>query len=203
MNQRFEKIISGVFHPVLIPSYMLLVMMNQSYYYVYILTLKGKFILFGISFLFTAFFPLAMIFILLKKKWIASLTMHSREERIYPLFITSILYFSTYYLFRQSSVFPVFEVFLLGSIMLITIALLTNFFWKISIHCLALGGVVGTFIGLSARYNIANMYQIIITILLSGIVAYSRLALREHSSLQVYTGFTTGAVVMFLLFFML
>lgn len=203
MENRIEKIISGLFHPVLIPSYMLVIFFNQSFYYSFLLPLKGKLILWGIVFFFTAIFPLIIIYFFLKRGWIKTLTMETREERIYPLFMTSVFYYITFYMLKQVQAFPVFSIFLFGSVILAVLTLLINFFWKISIHSVAIGGVLGAFLSLAVRYQMDNTLPIIITIIIAGLIGYARLKLNAHKPLQVYSGFLLGIIIMAVLFFML
>ena len=81
-----SKIISGIFHPIFIPSFVVLVVISQ-FTNILILTSQIPFIIIGVLF-FTLFLPLISMFYLLITKKIDSLEMSKKEERPLPLAIT-------------------------------------------------------------------------------------------------------------------
>ncbi|MCK4288907.1 MAG: hypothetical protein KAW86_06865, partial [Bacteroidales bacterium] len=87
-----------------------------------------------------------------------------------------------------------------GATFLLIITLIINFFWKISIHMIGIGGMLGTLIGLSFLWMIDIPFLIILLILCSGITGFARLKLNAHNPAQVYTGFVIGTSFMLLLF---
>lgn len=204
METKIAKIISYVFHPILMPSYALLFLMFFQYsFFSLTIPLNIKWLILTMIFITTVLFPLLSIFIMLRKGMIRSLKMESRQERIYPFITTAIFYYLSYYLLSRIQISYVFHILILGSTLLIITALFINFFWKISIHMIAIGGVLGTFLGLSVL-AILNIPQfILLLILISGIIGFSRLKLNAHNSAQVYAGFLTGTLMMFsLVYFM-
>ena len=91
---------------------------------------------------------------------------------------------------------PVFSYFMIGATLLLIITLVINLFWKISSHMVAMGAVMGAVTGISLLLAINLKLLIIMIILVSGLVAYSRLKLNAHFPVQVYAGFMLGVVVM-------
>ncbi|MBI9039375.1 MAG: hypothetical protein JEY97_14670 [Bacteroidales bacterium] len=204
METKIAKIISYVFHPILMPSYALLFLLFFQYsFFSLTIPLNVKWLILTMVFITTVLFPLLSIFIMLRKGMLNSLKMESRQERIYPFITTAIFYYLTYYLLSRIQISYIFHVLILGSTLLIITALFINFFWKISIHMIAIGGVLGTFLGLSVL-TILNIPQFIFfLIFISGIIGFSRLKLNAHNPAQVYAGFLTGTVMMFsLVYFM-
>jgi membrane-associated phospholipid phosphatase len=65
----------------------------------------------------------------------------------------------------------------------------------------AWGGLLGTLTGFSMRFDYNISIIIFSLILLSGIIASSRLKLNAHTPFQVYSGFTLGFGGMISLFF--
>jgi membrane-associated phospholipid phosphatase len=84
----------------------------------------------------------------------------------------------------------------LGSVISVSTAFIINLRWKVSIHMLGMGGIVGTIIGLMLRYQVDALQLVMALILLSGIVGYARLKLDAHTPLQVYVGFTLGTLIL-------
>lgn len=79
------------------------------------------------------------------------------------------------------------------SIAVITlVALVVNFFWKISLHLLAMGGVVGFILSYVFFFNVYILSVFSIVLVIASVVAASRLALNAHTPAQIYAGFLTG-----------
>jgi len=97
-----------------------------------------------------------------------------------------------YYLLRNIQISPIFQYFLFGAAVLTILAFIINFFWKISIHMIAIGGLIGMLLGLAFTGIIANFYFIIVPILIAGFIGYSRLQLKYQTPAQTYTGFLLG-----------
>ncbi len=93
-----------------------------------------------------------------------------------------------------------YPLFLLGSGIAIIAAILINFKEKISLHMVGIGGMLGTFIGVSLRFNADMIYIITIIVLVSGLVGFARLALNTHTQSEVYKGFFTGLLIMISVF---
>jgi len=200
METKFAIIISCVFHPVLMPSYALLFLLFFQYsFFSLSIPLNVKWLILVMVFITTVIFPLLAIFIMLRKGMINSIKMESRQERIYPFITTAIFYYLTYYLLSRIQISYIFHILILGSTLLIITALFINFFWKISIHMLAIGGFLGTFLSLSVLTILNTPQFILLLIFISGLIGFSRLKLNAHNPAQVYTGFLTGVLIMFFL----
>jgi hypothetical protein len=135
-----------------------------------------------------------------RKGMIKSIQLETREERVFPLIITIIFFFVAYYMLRHIEVLELFHFFLIGSTLLVIIALLINFLTKISIHMIGVGGITGTLIGLSLRMNADLVVLINISLILSGLTGYARLKLKAHNQSQIYSGFLCGLLIMLIIF---
>jgi membrane-associated phospholipid phosphatase len=193
--------ISVVFHPILWTFYVL-VFMSYSYHYVFTKP-EGMWAFLGTGFFMMVVAPLLMILLLIKIKVVTSLEINERRERSLPMFIVGLSYYLSYTVFKSIHLPDLFNLLLLGSTMLVIIAMLITFFWKISLHLLSLGGILGFFLAIGFRYNINFLIVIIPLVFIAGLVGYARLKLEAHTPSQVYLGFTIGAFVMFLVFILL
>ncbi|MBU2651017.1 MAG: hypothetical protein KKA81_08780 [Bacteroidetes bacterium] len=200
MESKAAKVISIVFQPLLIPTYGFIVLLNLNVFFALVLPPVSKWLIIGMIFTTTFVFPLIFLLILYYRGVIKTLHMESREERILPFILTIVFYYLTYYLLKNMQISPIFYYFLIGTSLTAVIALLVNFFWKISIHMVGIGGVLGAFLGLSLVLMIDIPLVLIIITLISGLVGFARLQLHAHTPAQVYAGFLAGFTIMLCLF---
>ncbi|MAE09167.1 MAG: hypothetical protein CL661_10460 [Bacteroidetes bacterium] len=203
MNLRLAKIVSAVFHPLLVPTYTLLVMINLQIHSILVMPLKYRYIIVVFVFLTTFVLPSIVIFILLKVGKIKNLEMDTRQERTLPMIIIAVAFYGTYYFLKQTSLTGLMALFMAGATVLVLICLVINYITKISLHMTAWGGMFGVFLGfaLSHHYNLlAILFSILLVI---GIVGTSRLKLNVHTPAQVYSGFVLGAGIMVSLFYLI
>jgi len=181
---------SVVFHPLLIPTFGFLLLFNSDFYFS-ILPWNVKRYMLLVVFLSTCVLPAISILILsLSPKF--DLNMEKNTDRVLPLFISSISYYLGYLLLKRLPVFPVYNVLLIGSV-LVQIALIPiSMRWKISAHAAAIGGLIGGVLGLSFRLQENPVHLLSLLILTAGLVGTSRLILEKHTQSQVYAGFLTG-----------
>jgi len=200
MEDKIAKIISVILFPLFFPSYVILILFYYNNFNTYQITLNAKFMVFTIIFITTCVFPLLFIFIMKKRGMIKSIQMETREERVFPLIISTIFFFMAYYMLKDIEVLGLFLFFLIGSTLLLIITLLINFLSKISIHMIGVGGMTGALIGLSLRMNADLVVLINISLFLSGLTGYARLKLKAHNQSQIYTGFLSGLLIMLAIF---
>jgi hypothetical protein len=122
--------------------------------------------------------------------------MESRDERLAPLIVTAVFISLAWYMVSQLNISRIFSLFLLGSGIAVIVTILINLKEKISLHMVGIGGMLGTFIGISVRFNIDMIYIITGIIFLSGLAGFARLTVNAHSQSEVYKGFFTGLIIM-------
>ncbi len=197
------RFISAVFNPLLMPTYSLLIIFNLNVYFSLLLPAAVRWRLISLVFILTFLFPLFILLIMLKRKIIKSMEMKTREERVFPLLITAVFFYINYYLFKNIQVSPIFNYFILGATFGVIFTLIVNFWWKISVHMIAIGGLFGTLLGISFVFLVEINYLILLVIFISGLVGYARLKAKAHNQLQVYSGFLAGTFIMLLIFIIL
>ena len=189
-----EKIVSILFHPVFVPTITVFLVV-KIYSNIIILENQAGIILIGTC-VFSLILPLLSVFILLLTKKIDSLEMPKKEERFLPILFASIWMILGFYFMKEIfSYAPIMKSIYLGAIYVVLISLLITKKWKISLHMLAIGGATGVFIMLEFLFG-QNLMLLLITILISGILGFSRLSLKAHSLNQIYAGFIVGNVIM-------
>jgi len=189
-----EKIVSILFHPVFVPTITVFLVV-KIYSNIIILENQAGIILIGTC-VFSLILPLLSVFILLLTKKIDSLEMPKKEERFLPILFGSMWLILGFYFMKEIfSYAPIMKSIYLGAIYVMLISLIITKKWKISLHMLAIGGATGVLIMLEFLFG-QNLMLLLITILISGILGYSRLSLKAHSLSQIYAGFIVGNIIM-------
>jgi len=191
---KLTQFISILLHPMFMPllalHLTLLVLPSLAF------TLSQNLLLiYGILVFSTMILPLASIFWLMRKGKVSSLEMSNHKERSLPLSKTVIWMSFGYYLLQNLLFYtPILKAELLGAIIIILIAAIVSKYWKISLHLLGIGGVVGVFIALQIMHG-DFLYLLLLFILLSGLLGVARIKQKAHNYAQVYAGFLVGLSV--------
>lgn len=196
MEMRIAKMISVLFHPLIMPTYIFTILLTLNAHFALLLPLQAKGLLLGIILISTCIFPLLMVFLFKNTGIILSLEMKSRQERIMTLAISCVFYYLSWWMLRHMHFSPIYQLFMIGTFFALVFTLLINLFWKISLHMVAAGGATGLFIGLSLLHSQPVQAIIIVIILMSGIIGFARLKLEAHNPAQIYLGWIVGLVVM-------
>lgn len=120
--------------------------------------------------------------------------MHEHRERIIPITFTLVPYIFSFYFLKRLPIINEVSLFMLGASIALAIALINTIWWKISLHMVGIGGLVGLFFALSTRYNFDITGYFIATVVIAGFVAWARLRLNTHKPSQVYLGFIAGLI---------
>ena len=199
MSEKIAKIISIVFHPVLVPTLGMLVLLNSGFYFTILSWEAKRFIL--LVFLFsTGIMPMLTVAVLaLNPKF--NVNMPNSRDRIIPLLFSSAFYYLGFMLLNKMRAFPVFKVFMIASALVIVVLLVVSFSWKISSHMAALGALAGTFFALSFRSGVNPVWSIVGIVVVSGIVGTARLILKRHNIWQIAAGYFSGFLILYLVIY--
>lgn len=194
------KIISGLFHPLLMPSIGIFLIFNSGLYASFFpQTYKNYLYLF--SFIATCVIPILIVLIpyLFNRMNINRIEMEDRKERLAPLFITAICYSMAYYFMGRLTVPPIVNTFMLATLASVICVLIITFFWKISAHMVGLGGLIGAIGAIAFKYSVDLQFMIMVAFIAAGLVGTARLYLNSHKPSQVYSGFILGILVVSLI----
>lgn len=190
---KISKLISLILHPVFMPLLALhlsLIILPELMF-----TIGNLDLIYFFVFITTLVFPLIFIMILIKIGSVKSLEMKTHQERVLPLFNTVISMVLGYFFLKPFLAYsPLLLGEFLGAIIIIGFASIISNFWKISLHMLAIGGLLGVLISIHILYKPINPF-IITCLFLSGILAYARLNERAHNKTQIYIGFLAGFLI--------
>ncbi|MCF8230029.1 MAG: hypothetical protein K9G58_16110 [Bacteroidales bacterium] len=200
MERTTAKIISYLFHPLLMPTYVMAILLNIHAYFALVIPQEAKWRIIFLVFAITFVFPVLITYLMIRIRLIRSFEMHSREERVLPLITTVVFFYLAYYLIKEVNISPLYSYFAIGATFVAVITLILNFFWKISIHMMGMGAVFGTLLGLSLTFYISIPNLIFLSLLIAGLTGFARLKLQAHKPPEIYIGFLSSAVIMLLLF---
>lgn len=195
-EQNFAMALSVIFQPIFVPLYSLILIFNANTYITYAVHDEVKLFIYGITIMNTIILPVGVFYYFYKAKLIETIHMHTAKERSLPFLTIVVFQMSTFYVFTQAPLPSLFPNLVLGAAISVATAFVINLKWKVSIHMLGMGGIVGTLIGLMLRYQVNALNLVLILILVSGLVGYSRLKLNAHTPLQVYVGFILGTLIL-------
>jgi len=216
-NSIFRKaatIISVLFHPLLMVTYMtaMLLIINPYQFGVFSIVEQWKLLL--LVFMSTFAMPAFAVVLMRALNMISSFEMPDPKERIGPYIITGVFYLWMFINFKHNPTIPkTLTIGMLGA----TIALFASFFFnnftKVSAHAAGIGGLMGvaainylyfnfdTFtlhLGSLGLFEISTSFVLVLLILLAGIVGTARLVLNAHTPGQLYGGFFIGVASQFI-----
>lgn len=195
------RIISVILHPLLLATYwfafMTIVLPTGLEPFKEEAHLKFVFLIFIITF----FIPLLAVGLFRTMNLVSSITMGDRRERRVPFVFITFLYILITYLFYSQYRINLNDNVLRFMIVidaLVLVATVATFFYKVSVHSLAMWGLVGMLITLSAIQEDGSLiYPMLATIVLAGVVMSARLQLGVHSLSEVVAGSVLGFAVSF------
>jgi membrane-associated phospholipid phosphatase len=198
---RFHKFISTILHPIVIPT------LGVFLYFMFVsqtLERSLQLTLLGLVFVVSYVIPVLLLIVLKSTGLIENFQVSSiRERRLPVLFMVAIFYFLGQVMLKYPTVKDLGFLFYGTSISLICIYFLFTFKLKSSLHLVSMGNAIGFFLILANINNLSLMPIVIILLLLSGLLASSRLYLNAHTPKELVLGFFIGVLSQFALFFIL
>jgi membrane-associated phospholipid phosphatase len=192
------KIISVIFHPLLLTTY-LVIILNLFFPSMLMIRPEKSIVVIALIFTFTFVLPALNMLIMRYFGNITSITLYSRQQRIGPFTFISLLYILVTFLFYYKSLLsPNFNKLMVIITCMVVISLIITFFYKISIHSLAACGGIGILLPLNKVTEEATLlWPTAIVILAAGLVMSSRLLLDAHTPREVLYGGMVGFLVGF------
>jgi hypothetical protein len=192
------KIISVIFHPLLMPVYGMAIVFSAPTLFGY-LPFQVKKLLIFIVFINNVLLPASLMPFFKYRNIISSWTIDNRRERLIPLFVTTLLYAASYYIISRFPIPFFLKSFILAAFFLSLSVTIINFWWKISIHSVGVGALTALVLILSVKMYSPLVWYLIWIIIASGMVLSSRLKLSSHTPGQVWFGFLTGSLGLWLI----
>ena len=192
------QIISFIFHPLLLPTWLVALL---CYFFPPLLMIRQEsvWLVIGFIFVFTFVLPIVNLVVFKVMGTIQSFHLTTRKERIIPFAMIAIFYGMVSYLFyTKLQMGSSFNKVILIIFLLVLTSLLLTFFYKVSVHSLAMWGGVGILLPLNkVTVEPVLLLPVIAVIILSGLVTSARLALDAHTPRETLVGSIAGFAVGF------
>mgnify|MGYP003667183999 FL=1 len=187
---RFHKFISVVLHPIVIPTIGILLFLSITPNEI---KKERQYVLIGIVFFSTYIVPLISLTILKALGLINNFQAESIKERKIPLFIMLLIFYVLGKFLINIPDFKELGILFYGTnVSLALVYLLFSFQIKPSLHILSLSSTLGFFLLFKNLHSISILPIIVILLILTGILASSRLHLKAHNQKEIYFGFFIG-----------
>ncbi len=199
VTRSFAHLFSVLFHPLFIPFYVIafLVKYHPSYFTGFSFYLKFE-ILRSVA-VNTVLFPAFALLVMKGLGFVRSFYLHTQQDRIGPYLVNMIFYFwmaRVFFNFKPELT-PVLAVFMTGVFLTTAVALIANIFYKISMHAIGCGGMLGIFIIIMNSNSMLMTWALCIALFITGIVCTSRLIVSNHTQKEIYMGLVVGLVCQF------
>lgn len=159
---------------------------------------ERQYLLISIVFFSTYIIPLISLIILKTLGVIKSFQVESINERKIPLFIMLLIFYVLGKLLFNIPDFAELGYLFYGTnISIALIYLLFSFKIKSSLHIMSLSSALGFFLLYGNLHSISILPIAIILIILTGVLASSRLHLKAHNQKEIYLGFFIGLLGQF------
>ncbi|MDQ6470266.1 hypothetical protein RB619_06390 [Flavobacterium sp. LHD-80] len=190
--KKILPLFSYILHPIFISMYATLFYLfckedaftNQEKY----------FVLFQILII-TILVPVLFFLLLKSTGHVDSIMVHETSQRKIPLLLQCFLYIL---LVKRSIIitrYPELHFFFLGALFTSILALVCSLFkMKPSLHVAAISGFAIFVIGLNIHLQMQNPYWPALLILLTGVVASSRMEMQAHTSREILIGLLIGTL---------
>ncbi len=195
----FAHFFSYLFHPLFIPLYTIafLLYFHPSYFSGFSDYDKYKLLL--VTAVNTLFFPAFSVLLMKGLGFIKSVLLHSQQDRIGPYLSAMIFYFWTAWVFFKFNPQPSVAIasFMTGIFVTTVAGLLSNIYFKISMHAMSAGGLLGFFLIIMKSNTMLMTWPLSIALLIAGIVCTSRLIVSDHQPKEIYLGLFVGLLCQF------
>jgi len=186
------KIVSLLFHPLLMPTAGLILIFNIGGPISY-LPLEIKRVVLVIVAATTCIIPMTLIPLFQIMGLVESVYMVERKERFWPMLATAISCFVGYWILNRVPIIPKFiNSFIFFTIVSVILALSITLFWKVSIHMVGMGGITALITTLAWRFNPQLIVFVAAVFVIAGLVGWARLKTEAHQPAQVYVGYLLG-----------
>jgi len=195
---KFHKFISTILHPIVLPTlgvFIYFLFVSQSF------EKRLQLIVLGLVFTLTYIIPLLMLLLLKKFRFIKDFQVSTIKERRFPIiFMMLLLYFLGNSIIQIPTIRNLGILFFGTSLSLTCIYVLFSLKLKSSLHLVSMGNMIGFFLIMTNINSLSMLPIIILLILLSGILASSRMYLKAHTPIELLIGFSLGIICQFIVF---
>ncbi len=187
------KVVSYVFHPLFVGVMMAAYLIFFHPYFFVGFSEKQKMLKLLSVINNNVFFPLIVVVLLRALGFNKSLLLQTQKERIVPYLASITFFFWSYYVFKNQPEVPrVLVNMCRGMFFSAAIALVLNNNYKISMHGIGVGGLMGLMIVILVDGNLNSGLPFMIALMITGAVMTARKIVSDHQWFDIITGFLLG-----------
>jgi hypothetical protein len=148
----------------------------------------------------TIFYPALTVLLLKAVGFIKSIFLKTQRERIIPYIATNFFYFWVYLVLRSQPEVPtILTSFIFGIFLASSLALITNIYFKISMHALGVGSLSGLMLIIIFSGSSYTVFlPVMIAFMITGLVCTSRMIVSDHKPFDIYSGLFFGIICQFI-----
>lgn len=189
---------SYVFHPLFIPFYItcFLIYLHPDYFTGFSSAGKQKVLI--LILINAVLFPGVTVLLLKGLRFIDSIHLRTQRDRIIPYIASMTFFFWTQYVLREQPYIPRVMVGLMFGVFISSAAaLIANIYYKISMHAIGMGGLIGIFLVIFKENTMLMTWPLSLAFLIAGLVCSSRMIVSDHRPKEIYSGLIMGMLCQF------
>ena len=192
------KLISFVFHPLFVGVMMAAYLIFVHPLYFVGFSEKEKMLKLLAVINNNVFFPLLVVALLRALGFNKSVLLKTQKERIVPYLASITFFFWTYYVFKNQPETPRVIVYMCrGMFFASSVALVLNNDYKISMHGIGVGGIIGLMALTLVDGTLYSGIPFMVAIFVTGLVVTARKIVSDHQWFDIITGFLLGFLCQF------
>ena len=191
----FAHLFSYIFHPLFIPFYVcwFVEFIHPSYFSGFSEAGKKR-VLLMVS-LNAIAFPAITVLLLKGLGFIDSFFLRTQRDRIIPYIASMTFFFWAQYALREQPEIPrILVAFMFGVFISSAAALMANIYFKISMHAIGMGGLVGICFVIMQQNTMLMTWPLSAALLIAGLVCTSRFIVSDHTPKDIYSGLLIGFI---------
>ncbi len=199
--RKIALLFSIVFQPLFMATYLFIILLFVTPSAIGLLfQYRIKLWLLLVVFLTTFVLPVISIYVMKLTSTISSIHLSDKDERIFPIFLIAIFYgMSAWLMVTKFNINAGINIIFIALALLALLTAFITVFWKISVHSIGLGGVLGILVALNFRSPHPYFVWLVTGwVVLMGATMSARLLLNVHRPEEVYAGAALGVVFCFL-----
>ncbi len=193
------QILSIILYPMLIPTYAMGILCWAIHAYSMPLPTAYVWVAIVGTIVLTCVIPFSAILFLVYKNAVTDVYLYNPKERripyLYSLFACGFWCYFLYSTLHMPNIIIAMAV--ASSLVLLCVMLITHW-WKISAHLAFMGTLVAAVVGYSWHTNLNPIWFITLLLVLTLLLMYARIYLKQHTTAQVISGFILGFTLTFL-----
>jgi len=191
--------VSYLFHPLFVGVMMAayLIFLHPTYFQA--LDAKSRMMKLLVVINNNVFFPLLVVALMRALGFNKSVLLKTQKERIVPYIASITFFFWTYYVFRNQPEVPRVMVNMCRGMFFATaVALVLNNYFKISMHGIATGGMLGMMVVVLVLGELPSIFHVVAAALITVVVAFARKIVSDHQWFDILAGVALGAATQLL-----